>query len=224
MGRINALRFVAISGLLTLIIMVALPVGLRQNLWDMFLSIANIEGDTNTSYVSSNEVRFFTYQLAFEVIEEHPYLGVGPGNYGLAADAVMDVTATGIAVSASRDTPHSQFLLIAGEMGLPALVAYVLLALATCWNFVFVAAKGRQTTLRLASAGWCASIVALGVYYLFETNAYIPDVNCLLWAVAGFSVVARASLAGAPVSKPAPTVEVGHGQPAAGASEGQTCA
>lgn len=214
MGQIKTLRFIAVCVALLLLVVIVLPTALRQNLQDMLLSIVNVEGESTANYVGSNEVRFLTYQIAWEVIKEYPYLGVGPGNYATAADNVQNVTATGTAANAQRNTPHSQLLLVAAEMGIPALLVYLLLALAACGNLVRVVFRGRDPALRLASAGWFATLIGLGVYYLFETNAYIPDVNCLLWAVAGLSVVARASLAGAHVSQatgtpgsaPAPSV------------------
>jgi O-antigen ligase len=212
-GTILALRFVAIVLACVLVAIAALPAELRANLQDMLLSIANIEGDTAANYVGSNEVRFLTYRLALEVLKEHPWVGVGPGNYADAANNVANVTAMGIAVGAGRDTPHNQFLLIACEMGIPAVLAFLLLAFTACARFLRAARTGRDPTLRLASVGWLAGIVGMGLFYLVETNAYIPDVNCLLWAIAGFSVV----VGSAPSITPAPG-------PVAHAPGGQPCA
>jgi O-antigen ligase len=193
LGRIGSLRFVTF-GLLTIAVLFALlPGALQQNLADMVVSIVNIEGESTSRYVLSNEVRFVTYRVALEVIAAHPYLGVGPGNYATAAEQVP-VTTSSFTEAALLNTPHNQFLMIAGDIGIPATLVYLLLALTACISYGRVALRGRDPTVRLISAGWCACLIALGLHYLFESNPYIPDVNCLLWAVAGISSVAEATL------------------------------
>ncbi len=194
LGRIGSLRFIVTLILVVGLIFLALPGRYRQNLWDMLLSIANIEGETTDSYVGSNQVRFLTYRVAWEMIKQQPLLGVGPGNFSAAADNITNVTAIGYAADAQRGTPHNQYLLTASEMGLPAMLVYVLLGLAAFRDLARVALRGRDMQLRLIAAGLCATLLSLSVYYLVETNPYIPDVNSLLWGVAGISAVARASL------------------------------
>lgn len=194
LGRIGSLRFVLTLVVVVGLIFLVLPSRQRQNLSDMLLSIANIEGETTDSYVGSNQVRFLTYRVAWEMIKQQPLLGVGPGNFSAAADDINNVTAIGYAADAQRGTPHNQYLLTASEQGVPALIVYVLLWLAAFRDLARVALRGRQMQLRLIAAGLCATLVALAVYYLVETNPYIPDVNCLLWGVAGISAVARTSL------------------------------
>jgi O-antigen ligase len=66
-------------------------------------------------------------QVALNIIGHHPWLGIGLGNYTMAAPD-YDITPEGISYEFPRPV-HNEFLLIAAEQGLPALGLFLVILL-----------------------------------------------------------------------------------------------
>ena len=66
-------------------------------------------------------------EVALNIIGHHPWLGIGLGNYTMAAPD-YDTTPEGISYEFPRPV-HNEFLLIAAEQGLPALGLFLVILL-----------------------------------------------------------------------------------------------
>lgn len=64
-------------------------------------------------------------QVALTIISQHPWLGVGLGDYTAAAP-YYDKTKEGISITFPYPV-HNEFMLIAGELGIPALVLFLVM-------------------------------------------------------------------------------------------------
>jgi O-antigen ligase len=121
----------------------------------------------------SNQGRLETWKQAIEVIERHPVMGVGIGNYPLE-----------IKPSAGYREPiyaHNTYFDIAAETGI--LNALVWLALLV-WAIVSFIKKSKKNIVNLALA---SSLVMFSVHSLVETAIYSPVVLTLLAVILGLS-------------------------------------
>jgi O-antigen ligase len=187
------LRFLVVLVVVSIVVFFSLPTSFKEGLGNIILSILNLEGSTS-AYVESNQVRFFTYRLGGEIFERNLWVGVGPGNWTQAANEIQSIVVEGIAATSRRVTPHNIYLEVGGELGLIGLVAYLLVGLSVFRNFSLTARRSFRLVVRLASVGWCASLISLSIYNLFVAYPYVPELNGLLWVIVGISTVVRASV------------------------------
>ncbi|MFZ2089649.1 MAG: O-antigen ligase family protein [Desulfobaccales bacterium] len=99
-------------------------------------------------------------QVALNIMQHHPWLGIGFTNYVNMAPH-YDITKEAIAYEFPRPV-HNEFLLIAAELGLPALACFVLI-LATLLTQLFRASRSQEDPVLPYLAigllgtflGWC---------------------------------------------------------------------
>src|SRR5712691_5870970 len=109
----------------------------------------NAKQDAASSYASAQQ-RQRLFWRSIEVTEDHPLLGVGPGNFHV--------------ISGNWQVTHNSFTEISAEGGLPALVLYVWILWSGFRNLRAIKrfAQGRRTLIVLAS-GLNASLAAYSV-------------------------------------------------------------
>jgi putative inorganic carbon (HCO3(-)) transporter len=82
-------------------------------------------GVTEAEFDRSSRLRFVLWRAAGKIIRQYPITGVGLGRFPLVVEQYTEIRL-------KKDDPHdahNAFLLIAGEMGLPALALFVLILL-----------------------------------------------------------------------------------------------
>jgi len=123
----------------------------------------------------SNMGRIETWKKAEKIIAEHPFLGVGIGNYALEINPKADY----------RDPiyAHSLYLDIAAETGLFGLVAWLGILVTLSVSFL---KKARQDTYFFWS---CLGLVVFSAHALVETPLYSPIILPLFLIIASFNAI-----------------------------------
>ncbi|MCO5177145.1 MAG: O-antigen ligase family protein [Thermomicrobiales bacterium] len=120
----------------------------------------------------ATKLRLQEYQNAWNIIREHPWIGVGFG------DAPSNHLQTGVS---------SVYLLIAERIGLVGLAVFLAIAAVIAWRAVRVvlARKGRDGDVTLSFATVFLALLAVAVvdHYLF--NPEFSHMVALFWIVAG---------------------------------------
>ena len=120
----------------------------------------------------ATKLRLQEYQNAWNIIREHPWIGVGFG------DAPSDHLQTGVS---------SVYLLIAERIGLVGLAVFLAVAAVIAWRAVHVvlARKGRDGDVTLSFATVFLALLAVAVvdHYLF--NPEFSHMVALYWIIAG---------------------------------------
>ena len=159
-----------------------LPGGLRQRFVDYAADLTTIDvravevTDANFSVVE----RAAHWQAALGMIADHPWTGVGIGNYAAAYERY--------ALPRWRDPlghAHNYYLNIAAEAGLPGLGAYLLWVAAGVWVAIRAARVARGWHLGLA-LGALGLMMHLCVHSLFD-NLYVHGMAMQVGLVLGLA-------------------------------------
>lgn len=124
--------------------------------------------------------RLATWQAAAEISLENAVFGVGLANYADYFDAshyYSDEPPEEVLDTKAADSPHSNLLWIASELGAPALALYIaanLYLFLIGWRALKRAADSRQ---RIAASCFLAIVVAYWIPGLTLTSGYYSDLN-----------------------------------------------
>lgn len=163
-----------------------LPHGMRRFTWVVALIavgavLAEILGQglahRFSSSAGSDRERWLAYQSTWQLILDHPWLGVGPGNF---ADAFARYRSTGMSAFGVWDRAHNVYLQVMAEVGMPA--GFAIIAGGLLWT-VRLARTGWRTGAFLPIAGAGVAFSALA-HALVDYPAQIP----------GYSIPAAAFL------------------------------
>lgn len=123
--------------------------------------------------------RLILMEVAFRMIEDYPWLGVGANNYVLW----LPQYATPDLARAWLYTVHNMYLLVWAETGIGGLLAFVLFLVATihrgwqCW-------KRQDRLLSPLALGFAAALIGHMVHMLFDLFNDRPNIQ-FLWLIAG---------------------------------------
>ena len=132
--------------------------------------------------------RLVTWQSAVEIAADHPLLGVGLSNYQWAFDQHYfwsDREADELLETAAADSPHSNLLWVAAEMGVVAFLFYVVAnayLLLLGWR-AYRRATSRRA--RVAAAAFVAMFVAYWLPGLTLASGYYSDTNLYFFFLLG---------------------------------------
>lgn len=107
-GLAGAVLLLPVTGLVPVVVVagaVAVALAVEPELWGRFMRLADL---------ASEEARLGVWQSALAMIRDHPWLGVGPNHFATVHPAYA------LPQSAHLQDPHSIYLRIASEWGLPA--------------------------------------------------------------------------------------------------------
>ncbi|HLF84479.1 MAG TPA: O-antigen ligase family protein [Blastocatellia bacterium] len=135
--------------------------------------------------------RLATWQAAAEIAVENPVFGVGLANYADYYDAshyYSDEPPEEVLDTKAADSPHSNLLWIASELGLPGLALYIaanLYLFLIGWRALKRAVDHRQ---RIAASCFLALVVAYWIPGLTLASGYYSDLNlCFLFLLGALS-------------------------------------
>lgn len=155
------------------------------------------EAQAGGTQVHSAAFRLYTWKATLNMIQAQPVLGVGPG--------VFPITYPQYTVAGPTRHAHNSYLQIASEMGVPALLAFVVLLPAIAWKCLrglfrcrdadppsqlhtdsitwsdFVPSGG----WRLVSCGLFAALVGSSIRSLVDSDWYIIGIALTFWVAAG---------------------------------------
>lgn len=131
----------------------------------------------------SNIGRLEMWEQAGRLGRENFLWGVGLGNYSLSIDPAFGFR--------NPITAHNLYLDIFSEMGIFALMAWLILVLGTIGGLFKIARNtvGADTEHRLIAIGLIGSLVYFSVQSFFETAIYSPVILALLMIILGLAVV-----------------------------------
>ncbi len=143
---------------------------------------ADRPGDTVTDKLDkSARTRVIIWTGGAQMVREHPLFGVGYGRFpqeiGKYAPEV-----------AGKD-PHNNFLKIAAEMGIPALLSFVFLLGLCFWRGVRLYGKVGDPLLKAMLLGYVGSVVGLAVANVFGSRLDSDEITTQFWAITGGVVV-----------------------------------
>jgi len=129
-------------------------------------------------------VRIPLAEVALNIIGHHPFLGIGLGNYTMAAPD-YDTTPEGISYEFPRPV-HNEFLLIAAEQGLPALGLFLVIFLYISIQLFRLSQSRTDPTLAFLAIGLVSTLCAWGVSRLLDYNYVL--LGDPFWLLAGLSL------------------------------------
>jgi len=128
----------------------------------------------------SNIGRLEMWQQAGQVGLEHPWQGVGLGNYSLLVDSDLGYR--------NPITAHNLYLDIFSEMGILGLIVWLILILGTIWQ-LFWQMKRADLEQKYLYLGLIGSLVYFSIHSFFETAIYQPSILALLMIILGLSTI-----------------------------------
>jgi O-antigen ligase len=133
---------------------------------------------------SSLQRREYGWKIAFDMFKQHPFVGIGIGNWALSRYLIDPERTTA--------APHSSYILAVVEGGLLSLVAFLYLLWCTWRNFRSVEQYVSDPGSPLASLSWVvhSAEVSLLVLVFFSLFADLWQFVILFWLI-GLSIVIR---------------------------------
>ncbi len=130
----------------------------------------------------SNSERLLNWRQSFKIMENYPITGVGVGAYAEALNAR--------ALARSSVTAHNTYFDIAAEMGLPALIIWILILIVTIKNLLLIfKSKERELSKeKIISLGLIGAFVWFSVQMVFDTAIYSPTLLAILMIYLAISV------------------------------------
>jgi O-antigen ligase len=123
-------------------------------------------------------------QVALNIIGHHPWLGIGLGNYTMAAPD-YDITPEGISYEFPRPV-HNEFLLIAAEQGLPALGLFLVIFLYVVIQLFRLSQSRTDPILPYLAIGLLGTLFAWSVSRLMDYNYVL--LGDPFWLLVGLSL------------------------------------
>lgn len=131
-----------------------------------------------------NKSRFALYETSFNMIKNHPILGVGVNTYCLNYQKYK-IHDTAPDSASTMWYAHNSYLQMAGEIGIFGLAVFfwLLYVLFTKWLRFYRNTK--DILLEVVSLGIIIGLVAFLIHGLTETNLYYPKIAALFWFQVG---------------------------------------
>lgn len=119
--------------------------------------------------------RLYIWQSAWEIMKDHPWFGWGLGNFGLAFPRYnLPSLDTVLRFGKVTRFAHNEFLQVATEMGLPAMILYGAIIgyiIKTGWPL------SRQKNITWTHAAAYASFIGIIVHSLVDFNLHLPGIT-----------------------------------------------
>jgi len=103
---------------------------------------------------------------ALNIIRHYPWLGVGFTNYVLVAPR-YDISAEGISYHFPRPV-HNEFLLIAAELGIPALLLFLMILTVIFWHLLSLGRSRGDPVISYLAIGFFGGWVGWCLHHQFE--------------------------------------------------------
>ena len=94
------------------------------------------EAESGGSQVHSTAFRVFTWRSTVNMIRDHPFVGLGPGTFEVAYPRY--------AIAGPTKYAHESYLQIGAEVGLPALLAFLIALCAVAWRSLDAIVRGSR--------------------------------------------------------------------------------
>jgi len=145
-----------------------------QSVVNRFLSSFDFDEGSNTE-------RLKNWNQGYEMFANNFLFGVGIGNYSLEINPTIEYRSPVYA--------HNLYLDIGAEMGIFALVVWVLLITITIFQLYKTSKNSDNEFLRVIAVGLIGSLAWFSVHSLFDTPIYSPTVLGILIIIISLSVI-----------------------------------
>ena len=146
----------------------------NQSIVNRFLSSFNFNEGSNTE-------RLKNWNQGYEMFANNFLFGVGIGNYSLEINPTIEYRSPVYA--------HNLYLDIGAEMGIFALIVWVLLIIITIWQLYKVSKKTEDNFFRALSLGLIGSLVWFSAHSFFDTPIYSPTILAIFTVAISLSVI-----------------------------------
>ena len=187
----NKFLFALAAGAIAFVVMnpSVLPGGMRYRLESTFRPQTQIVDpygttDLEKSLDESSAVRLMIWRGATQMIQKHPWFGIGLGRFPyeireyLAQDRWIDA--------------HNAYLITAAEFGVPALVLFVLILLVLFRITAVVYRRHPDPFIRATALGFLGGLSGLFMANMFGSRLNTTEVSGYFWILA--ALMARAHL------------------------------
>ncbi len=127
--------------------------------------------------------RLQIWRGGLQMVSDYPWLGVGFGLFPLIAPRYA-------AMERNMDA-HNTYLLVAGEMGIPALIVFVIILGLILLNAAWLERRSRDPLVRSLGLGMASGTCALLASNMFGSRMNAPDLISYFWLLAGVVVGAK---------------------------------
>lgn len=170
-----------------------IPAGIRYRMGMTFTATGgefSSRGDITEHLETSAGARVEIWRGALRMIAEHPWRGVGFGAFqrflpNVTQGRLVDLDA------------HNSFLMIAAELGLPALAAFLAALGMVMWQAGWLWRHAQDGVFRAMGIGVLAGAVALVVANSFTVCLWAPEAASYFWVLSGLVMRAAALERGA---------------------------
>jgi len=131
----------------------------------------------------SAESRPKMYRLAWNVIEENMWLGVGANNYALVARDyyTTDVGDLGYVINS---LVHNRYLAVWAETGLFGFLFYVALLASPIIMTVQYIIKSHDRSIKLIALGFCCALISLCIQ-MYTSTFHVRPITLFVWLLIG---------------------------------------
>ena len=145
-----------------------------QSILNRFLSSFNFNEGSNTE-------RLKNWNQGYEMFANNFLFGVGIGNYSIEINPTIEYRSPVYA--------HNLYLDIGAEMGIFALIVWVLLIIVTIRQLYKVSKKTEDDFLRALSLGLVGSLIWFSAHSFFDTPIYSPTILAIFTIIISLSVI-----------------------------------
>ena len=138
----------------------------------VFFALRSHSGGTHTRPAFSSLSRINYWLATWEIIWQHPLLGVGPGNFNLAQSRFA----------------HNSYLQIWAETGICGIIAFFWLAAALLRNSL-QKIKASGSGQKIPLAGLSAASIAFLAHNFVDFSFFLPEVSLNWWVILGLSLL-----------------------------------
>ncbi|MDD4894965.1 MAG: O-antigen ligase family protein, partial [Candidatus Omnitrophica bacterium] len=161
---------------------VLLPAGLRYRMSSTYGDQDKIISfDVEDIADKSATRRILIWRGAIDMIKEYPIFGVG---YGLFPHMISSYAAV------NESDAHNTYLILAAEMGAPALVIFLLILLMLIKNSWWLYIKTQDRFVRATALGILGGLFGLLMVNMFGSRLNSEEVSAYFWIFAGLIMAA----------------------------------
>ncbi len=141
---------------------------------DTFTNDANSAASAEDKLDKSSVTRLVLWRAAAEMIEESPFLGKGFKGFQRLKDEYTEVPV-------EESDPHSMYLYIASQMGLPALGLFLVILGYSYWLGVYLSKNTEDRFIRVIGIGGAAATACFAVVGIFGSRAVTLNFTVYFW-------------------------------------------
>jgi O-antigen ligase len=138
-------------------------------------------------YDRSVSHRFILWGAAMRIIRDYPLTGVGLGRFGYYVDRYAEVP---LRPQDPRDV-HNAYLLIATELGIPALLVFLGVLATFLGNALLLFLRRRNAFDRLVAVSTLGAVVALSCTFMLGSRLADENYIAYFWTLAAMVIVLR---------------------------------